>query len=134
MEFPFKTQAENGLSKIFDIQGQNIDVSDQAVFILKDLGLHDDEGKKTNISDPLTSAQRRSGRFWSPIMTVHPYQAYPNYNPSRMNFRACIHLPLDVDYIDAIIDTKMLTTPPLYTSITLSRFGQWDKARYWHNQ
>ena len=64
MVAPVKTQVENGLSKLFDFRGQTIDVSYQAVFILKDPGLRDDEGKKTNISDPLTAAQRMSGRFF----------------------------------------------------------------------
>ena len=36
MGSPVKTQVENGLSKIFDFRGQTIDVSNQAVFILKD--------------------------------------------------------------------------------------------------
>ena len=34
------TQVENLLSKLFDFRGHNIDVSDQAVFIFKDQGLH----------------------------------------------------------------------------------------------
>ena len=34
-------------------------MSDQVLFILKYLGLHDGQGKKINISDPLTSAQIR---------------------------------------------------------------------------
>ena len=29
-----KTQVENGLCKLFDVLGQTIDVSDQAVFVL----------------------------------------------------------------------------------------------------
>ena len=45
-----KNHMENGLSKIFNLRGQNIDMSDQAVFILKDSGLHDEEGKKTNVN------------------------------------------------------------------------------------
>ena len=53
-----KTKVENVLSNISDFRGHTIDVSDQAVFILKDSGLHDEEGKKTNISDPLTEDQR----------------------------------------------------------------------------
>ena len=40
MGAPVKTQAENGLSNLFDFQGQTIHVSDQAVFILKDSSLH----------------------------------------------------------------------------------------------
>ena len=45
-----KTQVENGLSKLFGFRGQTIDVSDQAVFTLKYLVLHDEEGKKTNVN------------------------------------------------------------------------------------
>ena len=41
-----KTQVENGLRKLFDLRGQTIDTSDQAVFTLEDSGLHDEEGKK----------------------------------------------------------------------------------------
>ena len=51
-----KTQAENGLSKLFNFQGQPIDFYDQSVFILNYSGLHNEEGKKTNVSDPLKSA------------------------------------------------------------------------------
>ena len=51
---PVKTQAENGLSKLFDLRGQTIDVSDQAVFILNDSVLNYEEGKKTNVTNPLT--------------------------------------------------------------------------------
>ena len=39
---PVKIQVENGLSKLFDFRGQTVDVSDQAVLILKDLGLCDE--------------------------------------------------------------------------------------------
>ena len=42
MGSPVKTQVENGLNKTFYFRGQTIDVSDQAIFILKDLGLHDE--------------------------------------------------------------------------------------------
>ena len=35
-----KTQVENGLCKIFDLQDQTIDVSDQAVLFLNDSGIH----------------------------------------------------------------------------------------------
>ena len=72
-----KTQAENGISKIFDVQGQTIDVSDQYIFILKDSSLQDEEGKKTNLSDPLTAAQRSSGHFWSFTMKVYLDKADP---------------------------------------------------------
>ena len=47
------------LSKIFDLRGQTSDVSDQSIFILKDSGLHDEEGNKTNISNRITSDQSR---------------------------------------------------------------------------
>ena len=64
MVSPVKTQVENGLSKLINLFGQTIDVSDQALFTLKDSGLHDEEGKKTNVSDLLTVGQRPSGRFF----------------------------------------------------------------------
>ena len=53
MEVLVKNQVENGLSKLFDLRGQTIDVSDQAVFTLNDSGLHNEEGIKTNASNPL---------------------------------------------------------------------------------
>ena len=56
MRAPVKTKVKNGLIKIFDSRGQTIDVSEQAVFILKDSGLHDEEGNKTNVSDPITAS------------------------------------------------------------------------------
>ena len=37
-----KTQLENGLSKLFDLQGQTIDTSEQEVLTLNDSGLHDE--------------------------------------------------------------------------------------------
>ena len=73
MGSPVKSQLENGLREIFDFWGQTIDMSDQASFILKDSGLHDEEGKKTNVSNLLTEYQRRSGSFLSFMTTVHPY-------------------------------------------------------------
>ena len=66
---------ENDLSKLFDFWGQTIDVYDQAVFILKDLVIHDEEGKKTNVSNLLTLSQRRAGIFLYFMMMVHPDQA-----------------------------------------------------------
>ena len=57
-------------------------MSGQSVFTLKDLGPHDDEGKKINISAPLTTGQRQSGHFLLFMMTVHPYQADTNCNPN----------------------------------------------------
>ena len=35
-----KTQVENGLSKLFNFQVKTINMSDQAVFTLKDSGFH----------------------------------------------------------------------------------------------
>ena len=46
MGAPVWNQVENILSKIFNFQGQTIDVSDQAVFNLKYLGLYDKKGGK----------------------------------------------------------------------------------------
>ena len=63
MVAPVKTQVEKGLNKILDLRGHTIEVSDQDVFTLKYLGIHDEGGKKINISDPLTAAQRRLGIF-----------------------------------------------------------------------
>ena len=111
---PVKTQVENGLSKLFNFRCQKIDVSDQSILTLKHLGLHDEERKKTNISDPLTADQRRSGRFLSFMMTVHPDQADPNCNYSRMNFSAGVQLQLYVYGKDASIDNQMKKTPILF--------------------
>ena len=83
---------ENGISKIFDFWGHTIDVSDQAVFTLKDSGLDDEEGKKNNVIDPLIVGQRRSGSFLSLMMMVHPDKANTNCKHSPMNCRACIKL------------------------------------------
>ena len=52
-----KTQMENDMSNRFDFWGQTIDTSNQAVFTLKNYGIHDEEVKKINISDPLTESQ-----------------------------------------------------------------------------
>ena len=96
----------NGLSKLFDLRGKTIDTSDQDVFTLKDSGLRDKEGNKINTRDPLTAAQRRSGLFLSLMMTVHLDQTDPNYNHSHTTFRACVKLHIDVDGIDASINTQ----------------------------
>ena len=85
--------------------------------------LNDDEGNKTNVSDPLTVGQRRSGHFLSFIMTVHPDQDDPNCKYNRMTFRAFIKLPLDVGGIDASIDTHLLEKS--HSSIPLGGFRQW---------
>ena len=81
---------------------------DQAVFTLKDSGIHDEEGEKTNGSNPLTAAQRRSGRILYFMMTVLPDQANTNCKYSLITCRACIQLPLYVYGIDASIDTHIL--------------------------
>ena len=64
MGSPVKIQVEDVPSQILDFWGHTINTSDQAVFTLNDSGLHDDEGKKINTSNPLTSAQRRSYIFF----------------------------------------------------------------------
>ena len=48
-----KNHVKNGLSKLYELRCQTIDVSDQTVLTLKYSGRNDEEGKKTNISDPL---------------------------------------------------------------------------------
>ena len=45
------------------------------------------------------------------MMTVHPDQSDPNCKHSCMTFRACVKLPLDVEEIDASIDTQIMKTP-----------------------
>ena len=105
-----KNQVDNGLRKLFDFWGHTIDMSDQSVFILKYSVHNDDERNKTNVSNPLTSSQRSSGRVLSFMMTVHPYQAGPNCNYSCITFRDCIQIPLDIDGIYASIDTQILKT------------------------
>ena len=64
MVSPVKTQVENILNKLFGFQGQRIEVSDQAIFTLEYSVTHDKEGKKINTSNPITAAQRKSGRFF----------------------------------------------------------------------
>ena len=86
-------------------------MSDEAVFTLKDSGLHDEEGKKTNVSNLLTEYQRRSGSFLSFMMMFHTEQDDPNFNYSRMNCRAFVQLPLYVDGICDSLDTQMLKIP-----------------------
>ena len=111
MGAPVKSQVNNGISNIFDFRGQTIDVYDQYVFTLKDLDIHYQEGKKTDVRDLLTVGQRRSSSFLSFIMIVHPDQADTNCKHSCMTCRVCVQLPLDVDGIDASIYTQMLKTP-----------------------
>ena len=36
-----KTQVENGISKLFNLHGQTVDLYDQAIFDLKDSGIYD---------------------------------------------------------------------------------------------
>ena len=98
------------MSKLFDFRGQTTERSDQAIFTLKDAGLHDDEGEKINTSDPLTASQRRSDSFLSFQMTVHPAQADPTCKHSIMNCRACVKLLLYLDRIDARINIQMMRT------------------------
>ena len=45
------------------------------------------------------------------VMAVHPYQAEPIYKHSCMTSRACVQLPLDVDGIDASINSQIMKTP-----------------------
>ena len=59
-----KTQVQNGISKILNLWVQTIDVSDQAVFTLKDSGVYEKEVKKTNVSNLIIVGQRRSGIFF----------------------------------------------------------------------
>ena len=77
MGAPVKIQVKNGFSKLFNFRGHTIDVSYQAVFILKYSGLHYKEGEKTNVRNPLTAAQRRSSSFLSFMMMVNPDQSDP---------------------------------------------------------
>ena len=60
---------------------------------------------------PAHSRPEEVRSFFSFVITVHPDQADPNCKHSCITCRACVQLPLDVDGIDAIINTQMLTTP-----------------------
>ena len=44
-------------------------------------------------------------------MTFHPDQAHPNCKNSHITYRACDQLPLNVDRIDASINTQILKNP-----------------------
>ena len=110
MGAPVKTEVVNGLKNLFGFQGETIDVFDQAVFTLKYLGLHDKEGKKINISDPLTLTQRRSGFFLLFIMMVHPEQADTKFKNIHMAFMDGFQVGLDVYGIYDIIDTQIIKT------------------------
>ena len=92
-------------------QGQTIDVSYKAVFILKYSGLHDEEGDKINIRNMLIETQRQSVHFLYFMMTVHPDQADPKCKYNRMTCRACVQIPLYVYGIDASIDNQMMKNP-----------------------
>ena len=41
-------------------------------------------------------------------MTVQPDQADPKYKRNHMTYRSCVQLPLVVDGVDDIIDSKIL--------------------------
>ena len=56
MGSPVKTHVENGLNNIFNLRGQTIGVSDQAVITLKDSSFYDEEGRKPNTSKLLTES------------------------------------------------------------------------------
>ena len=64
---------------------------------------------------------------------AYPDQADTNCKHSRMNFRACIKLPLDVDGIYAIINTQILKTPHDIL-VHLADLDDGKKARDWHTQ
>ena len=68
---------------------------------------------KIYIRDPLTATQMRSGVFFLFMMTVRLNQADQKRNNSRTTFRECVQHPLDVDGIDASIDTKFLKKPQI---------------------
>ena len=98
----------NGLSKLFNLRGRTIDLSEQSAFTINDSFLRDKEVNKINKIDPLAATQRRSGHFLPFMITAHPDQASPNCKHSRMNCRACVQLPIYVNGIDASIDTQIL--------------------------
>ena len=50
------------------------------------MGLHDDEGKKTNVSDLITAGQMISGLFLYFMMTFDPYQDHLNFKHSHILF------------------------------------------------
>ena len=105
-------------------------MSDQEFFTLKYLRFHDEEGKKTNVSNPLIVGQRHSGRFFflSFIMSVHLYQADPNCKHGRMAYSDCGRLPLDVDGIDSSISTQIFKNPydVLFHLVTLDNGRKTD--------
>ena len=98
------------MDKLLNFQIQKIDVFDQAVFILTDMDLHDEEINKINIRDPLTEIQRQSVHFLSLMMMVHPDQADTNSKNSRMTCRSWVKLPLYLDEIDASINNQIIKT------------------------
>ena len=58
---PVKIQVGNGLNKLLNLQGQNIDVYYQNFYKLKYLGIHDEEGNKIDKSNPLTAIVHDDG-------------------------------------------------------------------------
>ena len=66
------THTENGLKKIW-LMGKEYQCVWSLFFVLTDAGLYDEVEEK-NTSNQLTAAQRRSWRFLSFTMKVHPYQ------------------------------------------------------------
>ena len=81
------------------------------LFFLTHTGLHDEKGKKNNMSNPLTAAHRLTGRFSPFMMMVHPYHNYPKFNYICMNCRASVKLTLYAGVIDAITDNQIMNTP-----------------------
>ena len=57
MVSPMKNQVVNGMSKLFGFRGKTIYMSYQAVFSLKDSSIRDEEEKKINISNPITTTK-----------------------------------------------------------------------------
>ena len=109
-----KTQVENGLRKLFNFRSQTIDVSDQAVFVLKDSVIHDEEEKKNKCKWPAHNSPEEVRLFFSFMMTVHPDQADTNCKHILMNFRSCDLLPFGVYGIYASIDIQTLEKPILF--------------------
>ena len=86
-------------------------------FWLKYSDLHKKEGKKINISNPLTETQSQSSLFLSFMMMVYLEQADTKCKHSCMTCRACVQLQLDVDEVDDSIDTQILPPPIFFYSI-----------------
>ena len=101
-----KNKMENGLSKLFNFWGQTIHVTDQTVFTLEYFGLNDWEGEEKNKRP--AHIKPEAIRYF---LVVNDDQDDPKCKHSSMTCRACVKLTLDVDGIDAIIDTQILNTP-----------------------